>query len=123
MKIRIKGNYVRYRLTRSEVEEFSKEGYLEEETEFLSGKLVYALQARKGLKDLDIDMTGNRITLFFPDSEKESWYNSERVGYERLLTLPNGNKAGILLEKDFVCLDNVQEDQSDNYPNPNAIAQ
>lgn len=123
MKIRIKGNYVRYRLTRSEVEKFSKEGYLEEETEFLSGKLVYALQAKKGLDELDIDMTGNRITLFFPDSEKESWHNTSRVGYERLLTLPNGNKAGILLEKDFVCLDNVEEDQSDNYPNPNALAQ
>jgi hypothetical protein len=25
-----------------------------------------------------------------------------------------------LLEKDFACLDNTLEDQSDNYPNPKA---
>jgi hypothetical protein len=24
----------------------------------------------------------------------------------------------LLVEKDFTCLDNVEEDQSDNYPNP-----
>jgi hypothetical protein len=27
----------------------------------------------------------------------------------------------LLIEKDFVCLDNTFEDQSDNYPNPNAV--
>jgi hypothetical protein len=24
----------------------------------------------------------------------------------------------LLVEKDYTCLDNVEEDQSDNYPNP-----
>jgi hypothetical protein len=27
-------------------------------------------------------------------------------------------KLHLLVEKDFTCLDNVTEDQSDNYPNP-----
>jgi len=30
-----------------------------------------------------------------------------------------GVQLHLLLEKDFVCLDNTAEDQSDNYPNPN----
>ncbi len=121
MKIRIKGNSVRYRLTRSEVETFSRTGYLEESTAFPNGKLIYALKAAKGQDHLSADFTSSAITLFFPDSEKEVWFNSERVGYNDNMLLPDGSKLSLLIEKDFVCLDKVDEDQSDNYPNPNAV--
>jgi hypothetical protein len=39
--------------------------------------------------------------------------NTDKVGYEGT----HGN-LHLLVEKDFTCLDNVAEDQSDNYPNP-----
>jgi len=44
--------------------------------------------------------------------------NTDRVGFEN-------HDAGLhlLVEKDFVCLDEVNEDQSDNYPNPLAKGQ
>lgn len=119
MKIRIKGNSVRYRLTRSEVEKFSREGYIEEITEFPSSTFKYALKASKNIDSLDVDMTENTITIFFPDAEKVEWYQSDRVTYKDLKKLANGKSIGILVEKDFVCLDHVDEDQSDNYPNPN----
>jgi hypothetical protein len=32
--------------------------------------------------------------------------------------MENGKELFLLLEKDFVCLDETIEDQSDNYPNP-----
>ncbi|MBL7836823.1 MAG: hypothetical protein JNM67_04865 [Bacteroidetes bacterium] len=121
MKIRIKGNSVRYRLTRPEVEKFSKEGYLEEKTEFPGHEFCYALQAKSGISDLDVDMQNGKITLYFPDNEKETWYNSQRVGYKFDKPIGEGKSIFILLEKDFACLDNVEEDQSDNYPNPNAV--
>ena len=38
---------------------------------------------------------------------------TDKVGFE--------GKQGdlvLLVEKDFTCLDNAEEDQSDNYPNP-----
>jgi hypothetical protein len=35
------------------------------------------------------------------------------------MPLGNGQSLKLLLEKDFVCLDHTDEDQSDNYPNPN----
>jgi len=119
MKIRIKGNSVRLRLTRSEVERFSKDGYLEERTEFPGAVFTYALKAKSGIQELDTDMKNNTITVYFPDEEKEQWYKSERVGYKASKTLENGKSIGILIEKDFACLDHVDEDQSDNYPNPN----
>jgi hypothetical protein len=119
MKIRIKGNSVRYRLTRSEVETFSKNGFLSETTHFLSNTLTYALKAAPGQDELSADLNNNNITLYFPDTEKEIWYRSERVGYKHVQVLPDGTRLTLLIEKDFACLDHVDEDQSDNYPNPN----
>lgn len=121
MKIRIKGNSVRYRLTRPEVEKFSKEGYLEESTEFPGGTFYYALKAKPGIENLDVDMEDNKITMYFPDDEKLGWYQSEKVGYRNNKSIGDDKSIFILLEKDFACLDNVEEDQSQNYPNPNAV--
>ena len=41
------------------------------------------------------------------------WADTDRVGFEN-----KANNFYLLVEKDFKCLDNVEEDQSDNYPNP-----
>lgn len=118
MKIRIKGNFVRYRLTRSEVEKLAAEGFISEETHFPNGVFVYTLQSVPGLDHLSAECKNNTIAMFFPESERMNWYHSERVGYSHSLLLPDGTKLELLLEKDFVCLDETVEDQSDNYPNP-----
>lgn len=120
MKIRIKGNSVRYRLTRPEVEAFSKNGYLEECTEFSTAVFRYALKAKPGITELDADFDGQSITMYFPDTEKQGWFESERVGYRSIIKSASGASLALLLEKDFVCLDDTEEDQSQNYPNPNA---
>lgn len=41
---------------------------------------------------------------------------TEQVGFA-----DNSGIISLLVEKDFTCLDNVDEDQSDNFPNPVAI--
>jgi hypothetical protein len=38
---------------------------------------------------------------------------TDKVGFEG-----KHGALNLLVEKDFTCLDNVAEDQSDNYPNP-----
>lgn len=119
MKIRIKGNSVRYRLSKSEVAKFSEEGYLAETTAFPSQILTYALEAKSNIDNLSADFQVNKITLFFPDSEKKIWYEGNRVGYKHSIDLPNGESLSLLIEKDFACIDHTDEDQSDNYDNPN----
>jgi hypothetical protein len=112
MKIRIKGNSLRYRLTRTDVERFTTDGYLEEQTDFGDTVLIYALQSSEG-DELTAAFNNNKITLFMPQTMASEWVLSDKVGFEN-------NKSGfyLLIEKDFKCLDNVAEDQSDNYPNP-----
>lgn len=120
MKIRIRGNSVRYRLTKSEVAKFSDEGYIEETTVFPNGMLKYALKTAD-VTHLAATFEHDTITMLFPDGEQKIWHDSSRVGYDHSLTLPNGDTLFLLLEKDFACLDNTLEDQSDNYDNPNAV--
>lgn len=119
MKIRIKGNSIRYRLTKSEVEKFCKTGYFEEQTPFGNQTLTYALRAKEGIVKLEADFKDDTITIFLPAREKEVWDHSDRVGYQNTVSLGQGKELFLLLEKDFVCLDETIEDQSDNYPNPN----
>jgi hypothetical protein len=112
MKIRIKGNSLRYRLTKSDVATIIKDGHLEEQTDFGHQALVYALQTTTDY-DLSATYNDNRITLFVPHSMIDSLANTDEVGFES-----GQGKLFLLVEKDFTCLDNVDEDQSDNYPNP-----
>ena len=118
MKIRIKGNSIRIRLTKSEVDYFGKMNYLEEKTEFGDDEFIYALQSSENEKELSASFQRNKITLLIPVHLAKVWTSTEHVGYESEMDIGNGKKLFLLLEKDFKCLDNTVEDQSDNYENP-----
>ena len=118
MKIRIKGNAVRLRLTRSEVEAFCRKGYFMERTDFNGRTFSYALQSVESISELRADFENDVLTVYFPSKERPVWQNTERVGYENTMLLKNGKQLQLLVEKDFVCMDETVEDQSDNYPNP-----
>ena len=115
MKIRIKGNSIRYRLTKGDVETFSENGYIEERANFGNQTLIYALQ-QYGNDSLSANFEDNKITLYMPAIMANEWWLTNRVGFEH-----RENESFLLIEKDFKCLDNVAEDQSDNYPNPLAL--
>lgn len=120
MKIRIKGNSIRLRLTQTEVANFARFGKLEERTEFGDTFFAYELLRNEAVKTLSATMHGNKITMHVPSSIANEWTTTDVVGFQDNQPLPDGKQLFLLLEKDFVCLDNTFEDQSDNYPNPNA---
>lgn len=121
MKLRIKGNSIRLRLTQSEVATFAQTGYLEEHTVFANTTLTYALSKTDTVNELSAIMEGTTITVQVPESIAENWTSTTEVGFQHQYSYANGNSLFLLVEKDFVCLDNTFEDQSDNYPNPNAV--
>ncbi|MCK0147732.1 hypothetical protein MWU78_18905 [Arenibacter sp. F26102] len=120
MKIRIQGNSIRYRLTRSEVTALQAKGFFEEHTSFNGKNFGYRVMAKEGITALQADFQEDTITLYIPKNESEKWPDIDRVGYANDMNLANGQTLSLLLEKDFVCLDERVEDQSDNYPNPAA---
>jgi hypothetical protein len=113
MKIRIKGNSVRYRLTRSEVARLGKEGFLQETTAFASQPFSYSIE-RTDAEQLRVDFVQQQIVLYMPQAMIDEWVQTDRITFEG-----QSGAVRILIEKDFVCLDHTDEDQSDNYPNPN----
>lgn len=124
MKIRIKGNFIRYRLTQTEVKTLGETGYLSEETRFgpdASQTFVYALESKEGIDGLQASFDGGKITLYIPEGNAKAWPGEERVGFQNEVEVAPGVTLSLLLEKDFACLDHTEEDQSDNYPNPNAV--
>ncbi len=118
MKIRIKGNSIRYRLTKSEVEIFCKTGRFEETTDFGNTIFTYVLEAKEGIHTLDAQFQNNTITLFLEKKTSENWFETNQIGFRHSIQKANGATIQLLIEKDFVCMDETVEDQSDNYPNP-----
>jgi len=112
MKIRIKGNSLRYRLTKSDMYRLSQEGYLEDKTQFVGRELIYVIQ-KTDKSQLSAFFNDNVICLQVPATMIDELNSTDCVGFEGT----EGN-LHLLVEKDFTCLDNVDEDQSDNYPNP-----
>ena len=112
MKIRIKSNSLRYRLTRSEVAQFEQEGLVRDKVQIGDDALTYNLQKTSGT-ELCASFKNNIITLLMPESMANEWASTDKVGFSN-----NADGLYLLVEKDFTCLDNVDEDQSDNYPNP-----
>ena len=112
MKLRIKSDSLRYRLTQTDVSRLAKEGYLEDQVSFAGSPLIYALQLTEG-KELTTSYIDNKITMCMSRKMINELINTDRVGFEN-----NDGELELLVEKDFVCLDTTAEDQSDNYPNP-----
>jgi hypothetical protein len=113
MKIRIKSNSLRYRLTRSDIASLAQVGYLEDKVKFPEQTLMYALKIIDGDAQLSSSFKNDTITLFMPKSMISELIDTDRIGFEN-----NDGQLHLLVEKDFTCLENVAEDQSDNYPNP-----
>lgn len=121
MKLRIKGNSIRIRLTKKEVATIAENGYIDERTHFGENTFTYALKKAPHIDSMLAQYDNHTITVLVPDEWIKDWPDNDTVGFETILPLKNGERLKLLLEKDFVCLDNTNEDQSDHYPNPNNV--
>jgi hypothetical protein len=120
MKIRIKGNSIRIRLSKSEVEQLSQSGYIEDRTDFGASSFRYTLKSKEGITNLEAAFSLGKITMYVPTALTKDWPTNDTISYDNNMSLPNGKQLYLLLEKDFKCIDNSNEDQSDNYDNPNS---
>jgi len=119
MKIRIQGNSIRIRLSKSEVNRLVTEGIVEEKTSFLNSSFGYCLKKIAGINELSATYEADQIIMFVPESLLENWPTNNIVGFEAHMPIGETDSLYLLLEKDFKCLDNTSEDQSDNFENPN----
>lgn len=116
MKLRLRGNSIRLRLSQSEVNSLASEGKLSEETRFAPGQsLIWTVESSVSEKQIRTEYTPSGIRFHIPKDQVESWANSNTVG------LYDEGPSRIAIEKDFKCLEaRKDEDERDAYPNPSA---
>jgi hypothetical protein len=120
MKLRIKGNSIRFRLTQSEVQEFDQTGIIEERMHCPGQLFRYKLQASDN-QPFSLEIAPFNLTVFIPVSQVKQWAGSDQVAMETRQLSDQDHELKILIEKDFACLtDRPWEDESDNFPHPDA---
>ena len=68
---------------------------------------------------MDCSYSEKGIRIEIDQKTVNDWVNTDQVGFEGSFPLENGDKLSILVEKDFKCLTERIEDESDLFPNPN----
>lgn len=122
MKIRIKDNSVRLRLSQTEVAKFGESGQFSSAIHFQQASLRYTLK-RASCNAVQAKFAQNEITILVPGPVADNWcINDSEVGFSAEQNTSGQNVVSILVEKDFACLQpREHEDESDNYPNPKAL--
>ncbi len=122
MKLRIRDNSVRLRLTRSEVDTLRDEGIVTARTAFPGGRdFQYEVESSPASVNPGAFLSDSKVTVRLPESAVRAWANSEQVSITGEQQHNNGERLDILVEKDFACLAPREgEDESDMYPHPQA---
>src|SRR5437764_7234942 len=118
MKLRIDGNALRLRLSRSEVARFGESGYIEDAIDFgPMGKFTYSVTCYENSTVLST-YTPSKILIKVPRDLAQAWASTDRVGISAVQTLDGDSSLQILIEKDFQCLHKDTAPDADAYPNP-----
>lgn len=123
MKLRIRGDSVRLRLSQGELGRFLNEGEVSDCVRFPNGgRLDYRLLRDTAAATVGADFEAGVVTVRVPDAVANRWSQPEEVGFGGSESL-GADSLDILVEKDFACLaPRDGEDESDLFPNPQARA-
>ena len=108
MKLRIKGNSIRFRLLQSEVTRFAANSVISEEVRFGTANdqvFRYSIAASDGIEETTVEFGDNQILVLLPESVALSWTTSQTVGIHAVIDVDENDKLNVLIEKDFGCLD------------------
>ena len=121
MKLRIRGNTLRLRLSRSEVEKIDQEKRIVETTVFPDGEeLQYVICPSDSSTNVTKKSEGTvtRIEVSVERQVLKSWAKSEEVGLYGADPITVGSLE-LLVEKDFACINPRDgSDDGDSFPNP-----
>jgi hypothetical protein len=125
MKLRIKGDSFRLRVSRSELDRLLRGEQIEETIHFApqpDAHLTYALA-----RAADGDATGVRyspgqVTVVLAPGDLNAWQNSGQVGIYTSVNVGPATSLELIIEKDYACLDRGGEDNADSFENPHAGA-
>lgn len=122
MKLRIRDNSIRLRLTQTEVETVNNDGLVRGRVQFAgSNAFDYVLESSPATVMPEAHVSNNVLTVRVPQLDIKQWAESDKVSITSEQNLDDGEQLKILVEKDFACLaPRDGEDESDMFANPDA---
>ncbi|HYZ75703.1 MAG TPA: hypothetical protein VE641_21675 [Chthoniobacterales bacterium] len=121
MKLRLQFNSIRLRLKRSEVEQFSRTGRVEEKISLGTGDdetFRYILESTASASTPRAVLTPREVIVQVPPDTAMRWASTDQIGIESEQPVDNQISLRILIEKDFACIDGTDEENADTFPNP-----
>ena len=120
MKLRIRDDSIRLRLSQSEVARVADGQGVHSHTRFPNGCMLgYAIETSSG-EAITARLADSVITVHVPMAIAADWAAAEEVSLSAEQPL-EGGVLSVLIEKDFECLDpRTGDEDSDAFPNPKA---
>lgn len=121
MKLRIRGDSMRLRLKRSEVDQLAAGTSIVEETHFPGAVLTYRVDVSEE-GDFLATFDNGILLVSLPKSKVLDWANTDEVSLFAEQKLSGSDSLSLLIEKDFKCLEPGHhrdcEDDEDTFPHP-----
>lgn len=123
MKLRIRGDNLRLRLKRGEVEQLAAGTSIVEETHFPDAVLICRLDVSEN-SDISATFSNGSLAVSLPKSRVLAWASTDEVSLFAEQKVSGSDSLSVLIEKDFKCLEPGHhrdcEDDEDTFPHPNA---
>jgi hypothetical protein len=123
MKLRIMGNSLRLRVSRSELHRLVSGNRIGETIRFApepEATLTYVLESAAGIPTAIARYSRQRITVVIDQDDLRTWNETTQVGIYASLDIGSGGRLELIVEKDFACLDENDEQNEDAFANPHA---
>lgn len=113
MKLRIKGNSIRFRMLQGEVNTLLDKGFISAETRFTPERsFYYGLVLSDHTDQIEAKFDGDRITIILPGESAKEWAYSDDIGISACR-----DGLTLLIEKDLVCHGRPDDpDNEDAFP-------
>lgn len=125
MKLRIRGNSLRFRLGQDEVLALATGDVVEECVRFgplPTEHLSYRVQCSDTVEQIGLRYESGTICVLLAEHLCKGWHGSNEVGFQAVVEVEGGSSIAVLIEKDFACLQpRDPAEDAGTFPNPDVL--
>lgn len=115
MKIRCTSGHLRFRLGRADIEQLSDHQHVRETISIAPGQRLAFELAAVPVEGIRASFQDNALRIDIPYAQARHWIDTGEVGIEAQYAFGQGEPLNILIEKDFPCRHQPQEDKGDTF--------
>jgi hypothetical protein len=120
MKLRILGDSLRLRLSKSDVETFAETGRVHDVIRFGGGaRMTYALEHGDDVEALSASFADGEVRVRMPTATARGWADTDAITLQGTQAIEGEESLALLVEKDFKCaVPRPGEEDYDGFEHP-----